>query len=154
MKKCFKKFAGLAILFVQIMGTASCDGDDTDVKVIDDGSSIMDIGGGGNFLIVNKSTSDTLDISRGLLIGTTPKLQAKNGDRISISFLPAEKYQKFQFTTTYRLQDGTEVKNQYVHEYILENAKVGKDTISMSALYKDEIYHIGAVGTAVLAVSE
>lgn len=154
MKKYFNKFASLVVLSALIMGAASCCPDEPDVIIINDSSSITDIGGGGNFKIVNKTTADTVTVSGAINIGSIPKLQAKNDDLIMISFLPAEKYQKFQFVTTYSLQDGTEVKNQYVYEYVLKNAKVGKDTISMSALYKDDTYQIGAAGSVVLVVSQ
>ena len=148
MKKCFNKFVIVATLFTLIMGAVSCSNDEPIVRVINDVPSITDID------VVNVTKSDTLNVSGAIHIGLAPELQIKNGDYVSINFLPAEKYQKFHFVTTYYLQDSIEVKNHYAYDYILKNAKVGKDTISMSAQYKDSIYQIGATGTVVLVVTE
>lgn len=151
MKKMFMLVFVFALFLISMMGMTAC-GDDSEVTI--DNSFINDIGGAGNFVAINMNTSDTVKMSGAVYIGKLPELNAKNGERIKLSFTPADKYKDIHFVTTYILHDSTEVKDAYEYEYILEDVAKGVYKIGLYAKYKDDKKDISAGGSLELHVDE
>lgn len=130
MTKSIIKFANVLLASLMLVGCDCCDTTNT---------SIMNIGGAGDFWAINMATNDTIKISSGIVIsvnGAKDKLIAKNGNIIRLIFEPAKEYKDYAFTTKFVLHDSLEIENEYVHEYVIEDTKPGLYEVSVSASYK------------------
>lgn len=164
MRNVLKVLIGVTLLFTIIL-MGSCEVDQT---------TIMAPGGGGDFLVINVTTNDTVKITSGINISVNgsslSSLNVKKGDKLKLKFIPVDDYSKYAFDVTYTLQDLTEVKAvspDYEYEYVLDGVDNGKYRISMSARYekdkdkkfifiktKEENIFITAGGSVYLNVSE
>ena len=151
MRISFFKRSFLTVLGALMMGLYSCGSGDADVDVI---NVIQDLGGAGDFMVIDVSSHDTLKLFGGLFIGNEPVLAVKSGDQLKLVFTPADKYKDIRFNTTFTLHDGTEVTDKYEYEYTLANVKTGTYRLSLSVFFKNNSKDISASTTTKLDVRE
>ena len=119
---------------------------------------IMDLGGGGNYTIVNMGTNDTLKIEEGLYFnsGKNPTLVAHIGNVIKIKFTPKEEYKKYSFNIKYTLPNGKVVEDKPEYEYVIGDTLTGKYDIYLSAISfgktEHDTWNISANGVFTLKV--
>lgn len=117
---------------------------------------IQDVGGGGDFTIVNTETNETLIIDGNLSIGLPQTIKAHKGNIINIKFEQKEKYKNYIFTTKYTLPNDEMVADQSEYEYIIRENLGGLYEISLSANSsgetKKEKWNISAGGRFILNV--
>lgn len=82
---------------------------------------IQDVGGGGNFIVVNTNSNDTLIVYGGLYVDIRETLVAHNGNIIKIRFEQNEKYKDYSFTIKYTLPNDEIVENQSEYEYVIKD---------------------------------
>lgn len=113
---------------------------------------IQDVGGAGDFKVINVSTKDTLNLYGDTYIGATPKLYVQNNHVIKIVFLQSEKYSRYTFETIFKLHDGTWITNRSEYEYTIQDTEIGDYEVSLSANAKEQT--ISASGIFILRVVE
>lgn len=157
-KKIFYKSAMYFLLSLMLVSCDSCDEETVDLSV----NQVLDIGGAGDFMVINMTANDTLRIDGGIGIYESelamPKLNVRNGNIIKFLFVQNEKYKDYTFNTVYTLYDGKEINDKYQYEYAISNAAIGQYSVAMSASYyrKDDRNNISisAGGTFLLNVIE
>lgn len=135
MTKCFFKIANFLLASLMLVGCDCCDTTST---------SIISIGGAGDFWAINMATNDTLKISSGINISINDakeSLTAKNGNIIRLVFEPAKEYAKYNFSTEFVTHDSIVIENNKVYEYAIKDTKTGQYKVSMSASYKQNDDH-------------
>ena len=108
---------------------------------------------GGNFLVSNLSTDETLQLDGGINISlpaSKPTLKAQKGDKIRIAFTPLSKYEKYTFETSYKLYNGDVIKGKQTYEFEITNTESGDYDISLYAKTKEQ--NISANGVFVLKI--
>ena len=146
------------LLFASVMATvalfASCDdcddngcnkgetcecGSDCDCKHCDCDPSITqisDLGGGGDFLVVNMSQSDSILLHGAAISIGKETLTFQNGTIVKVKFVQAEKYKDYAFNTSYTFADGTVIENEPEYEFVVTPELTGE--VELHAEYKHE----------------
>lgn len=134
--------------FVGVM--SSCDKNTLTIE------QIMDNGGAGRFYAINSIANDTVETGSGIYIGVSyPTLNAKNGDKIILNFVPNDKYRKYTFNVTYTLPDSSEIErkgNDYAHSFTLTGMDAGVHYVYMSAGSTEQV--ITSFGKVAIIIHE
>lgn len=143
-----KKYLIYLLIAIPVFGMTACE----DYTTIEN----IDLGSAGNFTVINMGTNDTIVVDGAINTGSTSTtLAAHNSNIIKIMFEPAEKFEKYNFSTTYVLHDSTIIKNEPVYDkYVIENTEPGTYRISMSASYVDDNNTLYSGGSLNLVVRE
>lgn len=121
---------------------------------------LQDIGGAGDFRVINTTTNDTINVSGGIELGISHVLHAKNGDDVKILFIPNEKYSKYKFSVTYTLPGDKKVSptNGYEYLYHVNGIIPGWYDMYLSASYEEDAdkrqISITSVGKVNLNIAE
>lgn len=136
------KGKGLLMMVVcTICLLCSCEKDNIIFDSIENGS-IIAIGTGGDFTVVNIDTNDTLKINGALQIFDGSPiyeiLEAHNGNRIKVKFEQNNDYKEYVFETTYMFPNGEVAQNHPEYEFVVEDALEASYDILLGASSKGE----------------
>lgn len=146
MKK--EKISAFALCLMAVMSFCGCKEDDDKIVYID-ASSIQSIGGG-SCLFVNHNTKDSVLVLGGIHIGSSDKINVHNGDLLEMKFIPESQYEKYNFTVTYTLMDGTQhscTNYDYTYKFTVSDWGSQNGKASFSAKYNVENINITAGGS-------
>ncbi|MBP3471485.1 MAG: hypothetical protein J6K41_04525 [Paraprevotella sp.] len=146
MKK--EKISAFALCLMAVMSFCGCEDKLIDLSHV----SIQDIGGGGSCLFVNQNTKDSVLIKGGITItiGSSDKINVHNGDLLEMKFIPESQYEKYNFTVTYTLMDGTQhscTNYDYTYKFTVSDWGSKNGKASFSAKYNVENINITAGGS-------
>lgn len=108
----------------------------------------------GDFIVTNTSNNESVELTGGAYIGSKNKLNAKNGDKIKIVFLPKSEYNKFKFDITFTLHDGEIVLNNSEYEYTISNSENGEYKCIFIAIYKKKDIDLKAERSLYLVIDQ
>lgn len=94
--------------------------------------TILGIGSGGDFTVINMGTNDTIEVSGAISFGFK-EITAHNGDIIKIKFEQNGIYKNYSFNTEYTFPNDFIVKNQPEYEYVVGDTLSGTYDVSLSA---------------------
>lgn len=145
MKK--EKISAFALCLMAVMSFCGCED-----KLIDlSHTSIQDIGGGGSCLFVNHSTKDSVWVMGAIAIGSSEdKINVHNGDLLEMKFIPKSEYEKYNFTVTYTLMDGTQhscTNYDYTYKFTVSDWGSQNGKALFNAKYNDKNTNITAGGS-------
>lgn len=144
MKK--KTLCALALFMGTITSFYGCGDEDTIIG----GQNYIQSIGGGSCLFVNHNTKDSLLINGGINLSHPECINVHNGDMLEMTFIPDNDFEKFNFTVTYTLMDGTQrscTNYDYTYKFTVSEWGTTDGSISFNAICKDENTDIKAGGS-------